>query len=154
LDQHGALYFHEFSFSQNAMVRVPSPEGAKGDLSCLYSSRHNGSFRGFVLGVNPSRPSFHLVGSRSTLDSGRALFDGLACISDTATFHDFGLPVEPYQVWAVKTHDGTFAKILIVDTFFCSQTHDSAGKTVTETRGEVTFDWQWQPDGTRCFGEP
>jgi hypothetical protein len=72
-------------------------------------------------------------------------------VPEDAHLEPIGGLVYPYQVWGVKTHDGKFGKILIVDTFFCTQEYDSAGHTVSRSYGEITFDWQYQPDGTRCF---
>ena len=49
--------------------------------------------------------------------------------------------VHPYQVWIVKTRDGRFGKILIVTSSLYLNGED----------GEVTFDWEYQPNCSRCF---
>jgi hypothetical protein len=88
---------------------------------------------------------FHLVGNFSTLDSARAFFLELSEITDTSFiqntcggiqgFGDPGPVVAARQIWSVQTRENRYAKMLILQ----------------DTVGTVTFDWVYQPTGSRRF---
>jgi hypothetical protein len=151
VDEQGHLYFQGFSFCEGSVVRVPSNQWQEPDFLVMFMTGSQGDIQGLLLVQPDLIPAFHHVDTGETPEEGRIAFDGTICIPADAYLESLGGPVRPYQVWAIKTHGGKFGKILVTDTFFCSQSHDSAGITITRSYGEITFDWQYQPDGSRCF---
>jgi len=151
VDQQGHLYSEGFSFSRGAPVTLQNSQGIAIDFFLAYSTGVSGEFQGYMLGEPTFSPRFFHVGYAGTLEEARALFQSTTCVPDDAHFEKIAGTVGPYDVWVVKTHDGKFGKILIVDAFFCSTEHDSAGIAVERSYAEITFDWQYQPNGSRCF---
>ena len=154
-DQQGHFYLEGFSFSEGEVVTFPNLRDTAPDLSLMFMTGVDGDIQGLLLTQFSDQPGgFYHVGTGQTLEQGRAVFDETVCLPEGARFEDIAGPARPSQVWAVKTGEGKFGKILILDTFFCTQEHDSAGIKIVCAYGEITFDWQYQPDGTSCFNEP
>jgi len=87
---------------------------------------------------------FHLARGFSTSDSARKFFLALSEIADTdfiqTTCGGFNVNrtdpvIKVNQIWSVQTRHNKFAKILILN----------------DTTGTVTFDWIYQPSGSRQF---
>jgi hypothetical protein len=149
-DQQGSLYFRAFSFSRGTTIKIPNEGGLEPDIMVMIAISEYADPSGIFFVQDGLSDAFSYVGAGSTECEGRAILDSLSCIPDSADFRSLAY-VSPYQVWAVRTQDGRFGKVLIIDTFFCRQDHDSAGITVTRYYGETTFDWVFQPDVGRCF---
>ena len=137
-----------FSFDQAAVVRFPNPQGTLPDV-CVFVQINN---PGGIVGVFFTRPdslvpTFRLLRQFATVDSAESYFQGLAEIPDT-TFLDLAIPTSEGQVWAVKTRQTTFAKVLVRHTLAYA---DSSGPGAPTPYGEATFDWAYQPNGTRRF---
>lgn len=88
---------------------------------------------------------FHLVRQFSTYDSARSFFQSLAEVTDTSFLGTTcqGSDLEPMtranQIWSVVTRQNKFAKMLIVI------------DTNLSNHLQVTFDWEYQPTGSRRF---
>ena len=91
---------------------------------------------------------FHLVHGFSTFDSARTFFVALSEITDTSfiqnTCGGFGVAhtdpvIRVNQVWSIQTRQNKFAKMLIVT------------DTIVANHPQVTFDWVYQPSGSRQF---
>jgi hypothetical protein len=88
---------------------------------------------------------FHLVHWPSTPDSARSAFEALSEITDTAFIQNTcgesvgSTNTKANQVWSVRTRQNKFAKMLIVS------------DTIVSNYLQVTFDWVYQPDGSRRF---
>jgi hypothetical protein len=149
-DEQGSLYSRAFSFSRGTTIKIPNEEGLEPDIIVMIASSEYADPSGIFFVQDGLSDAFSFVGCGSTECEGRAVLDNLSCITHSADFTSIA-DVSPYQVWAVKTQDGRFGKVLIIDTFFFRQDHDSAGITLTRYYGETTFDWVFQPDGGRCF---
>ena len=93
-------------------------------------------------------PTFSLIAEKSTPDSSRTIFDGLKEIPVTTFFEGLAIPVRENQIWAIKTRENKYAKILILETMAFLDSTNSAGPTPL---GEATFDWIFQPNGSRQF---
>ena len=137
-----------FSFDQAGIVRFPNSQGALPDISVLVQMNDSGR----VVGVFFARPDslvplFRLLSQFATLDSAQSYFQSLGEIPDT-TYVDLALPVSVGQIWVVKTRRTTFAKILTRHTLAYV---DSSGPGAPTPYGEATFDWVYQPNGTRRF---
>ena len=151
VDEHGHFYTEVFSFAAGGAVRFPNAQGIEPDLIVTFMTGSDGEFQGFLLGQMDLAPALCHIATGETLEDGQVLFAGATCVPEDANFQGAAGPARPYQVWGVRSRTGEFGKILIVDSFFCAQEYDSAGATVSRWYGEITFDWQYQPDGTRCF---
>jgi hypothetical protein len=137
-----------FSFDQAAIVRFPNSAGLFPDFIALVQMNETAA----ILGVYFARPdslvpSFRLLRQFTLIDSAHSYFQDLAEIPDT-NYVDLALPVRVGQVWAVKTRRNTFAKILIRQTVAYA---DSSNPSALTPYGEATFDWAYQPNGTRQF---
>jgi hypothetical protein len=137
-----------FSFDQAGVVRFPSPQGNLPDI-CVSVQMNN---PGEIVGVYLTRPdslvpTFRLLRQFVTIDSAESYFQGLAEIPDT-TYVALAIPTSEGQVWAVKTRRTTFAKVLVRHTLAYA---DSSGQGAPTPYGEATFDWAYQPNGTRQF---
>jgi len=78
----------------------------------------------------------------ATLDDGPAAstyFDELAAVEESG-FETIGLNLAAHQVWAVRTSNGNYAKVLIESVQF-----DSDGNA------SLQFDWAFRADGGRVF---
>ena len=107
---------------------------------------------GTILGVFLSspdfpRPTFRLLRQYNVLDSAVVFYQSLSQLPDT-TYTDLAIPTRANQVWAVTTRENKFAKILIRNTIAYA---DSSTTNAPTPFGEATFDWTFQPNGTRQF---
>jgi hypothetical protein len=137
-----------FSFDQAAIVRFPNSAGLVPDLSVLVQRNDTGAILGvFFARPDSLVPSFRLLRQFTSIDSAHSYFQDLAEIPDT-TYLDLALPVRVGQVWAIKTRRNTFAKVHIRQTVAYE---DSSNPSAPTPYGEATFDWTYQPNGTRRF---
>ena len=136
-----------FSFPLAKIITISNSQGILPDLLVLV---HQGG--GEILGVFFSSvditPTFSLIAEKSTPDSSRTIFDGLKEIPVTTFFEGLAIPVRENQIWAIKTRENKYAKILILETMAFLDSTNSAGPTPL---GEATFDWIFQPNGSRQF---
>jgi hypothetical protein len=155
--------FHDeaFSFSANRVVRLPEdcpPDTVCNDLIpdviLGIGLNENGRPRGLEFTQTAMSYAFSRIGERATLAEARWLYDVTVCIPEWVRFDETVEGIGANQVWVVKTYVGRFAKLLAVESSFSREAYDSAGVPVTTALGAVTFDWEYQPDGSTCFGEP
>lgn len=151
-DQDGSWYTSGFSFSEGEVVRVPNSEGVLPDLIVLVHIIGDGQVVGVYFGGMPDTESgFHHIGSADTLGEAQTTFDSTTCLPEGVEFERTAFPGQPYDVLGVRTNDGRFAKVLVVDAFAFEFEYVRAGTTFVRYYGEATFDWVFQPDGGRCF---
>ena len=137
-----------FSFSQGTSIQYPNTQNIFPDFAVLVNIDLNGNVLGvFFSSVDSIRPTFNLVKQFSQNDSARVFFDNLIEAPDS-NYSDLALPVIVNQIWAVKTSDNKFGKILILDTHAYTDTLDPNSPI---TYGEATFNWVYQPNGSRIF---
>lgn len=137
-----------FSFDQATAVRFPNSQGTLPDVCVLVHITNPGGIVGvFFTRPDSVVPTFRLLRHFATVDSAESYFQGLAEIPDT-TYLALAIPASEGQVWAVKTRRATFAKILVRHTLAYA---DSSGPGAPTPYGEATFDWAYQPNGTRRF---
>ena len=77
-------------------------------------------------------------------DSALEFFNRCIEIPETLST-DLALPVQKYQVWAIKTHDSKYAKVLILNTI----AYDDS--STASQYGEAEFDWVYQPNDSRTL---
>jgi hypothetical protein len=136
-----------FSFSQAKVIPFPPPSNLLPDLAVLVQIDNVGAILGVFFSTSDLRPAFQLVRQPSTADSARIFFEALAVVPD-APFQDLAIPVRSNQIWAIKTRENKYAKILVLNTAAYA---DSTNPSVPTPYGEATFDWVFQPNGSRQF---
>lgn len=107
---------------------------------------------GNILGVFFSsgiglKPSFYLIKQTSNLDSAQTFFNNLNEVPET-NYVDLAIPVDENQIWAVKTVENKYGKILILHS---DAYKDNSNPSSLNDYGEARFKWMYQPDGSRTF---
>lgn len=94
------------------------------------------------LSGNTLEPPFSLIGTYGTESEAKTAFRALTSFG-TITYKYFGNPLAANQIWIMRTRDETYAKIRIIDVELdTDQEPDFAS---------CTFEWAYQPDGTKTF---
>ena len=137
-----------FSFSQGGIIDFPNTNNIIPDIIILVQMDAIGNILGvfFSSGV-ALKPSFNLIKQTSDIDSAQAFFNYLDEVPDT-NYMDLAIPVKEYQIWAVKTIENKFGKILILHTYAYA---DSSNPSSPNFYGEARFKWMYQPDGSRVL---
>jgi hypothetical protein len=133
-----------FSFSHGKSVTIPNNENIVPDILILAHTDQNGDVLGVYFGAESYRPAFYLVKEFSQSDSALTFYNSLLEVPDS-NYQELALPVNLNQIWAVKTSDNKFGKILILST---EAKYDSVAlnyKTVAK------FKWKFQSNGSRNF---
>ena len=136
-----------FSFSQASLIEYPNSQNINPDMLLLVQITAQNEIAGVFLSPPNNQPSFRLLVQLNDADSANNYFSELAEIPDT-TYAWLAIPVKENQIWAVKTQDNKYAKILIKHT---EAYMDSSIQSSPTPYGEATFKWKYQPDGSRKF---
>ena len=137
-----------FSFARGAVQSfpfVPNEDSVNDFYSGIETDPSGPTPIGLCFSALYNSRMFHLVRWPSTSDSARSFFEALAEITDTAFIQntcgqDFDTTItKTNQIWSVQTRQNRFAKMLIVS------------DTVVSNFLQVTFDWVYQPSGSRRF---
>ncbi len=139
--------FPAFSFSEGKVIKIPNTQGLVPDITISVHINEGGTPLGVFLGSFDLKPTYFFKYWSSSVDSSQDYFDSLLFISDSL-FTDLALPIKDGQVWAVTTHDGKYGKILIKNSLAYIDSSDINNLT---PYGEVSFKWEYQPDGTNKF---
>jgi hypothetical protein len=105
-----------------------------------------------IIGVHFSSPdtfvtSFRLMGEFTKSDSALKFFNNLSEVPDS-NYSLSANPVKVNQIWAIKTSENKFAKILILNTDVYEY---SPAPGFRSYYSEVTFKWKYQSNGSRVF---
>lgn len=133
-----------FSFSRGKSVTIPNNENIIPDFLIAAHIDMNGNVLGVFFAAESFRPAFNLIKEFSQSDSALTFYNNLLEVPDS-NYQELALPVNLNQIWAVKTGDNKFGKILILNT---EAKYDSVAlnyKTV------ANFKWKYQPNGSRSF---
>jgi hypothetical protein len=136
-----------FSFSHAEIITYSNSQSLIPDIIVMVQLNQLGNPMGVFLSSINLKPTFCFKYWSSSMDSSLIYFDNLLTISDT-TFTDLALPIQEAQVWAINTHDDKSAKILIKNFLAYNDSTDINNIT---PYGEVTFQWEYQPDGGNSF---
>jgi hypothetical protein len=139
-----------FSFSQGRNIIFPNSNNIIPDIIVMVQTNESGNILGVFLGsAGGLKPTFNLVRqfNDTDLDSAQVSFDNLNEVPDS-NYMDLALPVKVNQIWAVKTNDNKFGKILILHTDAYA---DNSNPSSPNLYGEATFKWKYQPNGSRNF---
>jgi hypothetical protein len=132
-----------FSFEEGGVVVADSSRA--GDLLSAPLVNAEGQVIGAFLGA-PQDSSFALVASYETYDEAQGAFNALE--DPGALDFDFLAFAVPNQIWLVRTHDGRWAKILIIAANGV-ESENEQGESIAF--GVVTFHWVYRLDGSRVF---
>jgi len=134
-----------FSFSTATMIFFPNNLGSLPDVMVSVQISQTGSILGtFLSGPNFPSPTFQLLKQFSTLDSAQAFYQTVIDISDT-TFVALAIPIQIGQIWAVRTREDKYAKILVRN----SLAYEDTSVPNAPPYGQVEIAWTFQPNGTR-----
>ncbi len=86
--------------------------------------------------------SFYRYGEYSDGAAAKASYDNLKTFT-VSTWSDIADSVRVNQIWIFKTSEDKYAKIRITDT--------KTGPGTVYPYVECTFEWEYQPDGTKIF---
>lgn len=136
-----------FSFSSGKAISIPNSENIIPDIIILAHLAEQGNVLGVFFGAVNLRPAFKLVKEFSELDSAKTFFYNLTEVPDS-NYQDLALPVKTNQVWAVKTNDNKYGKIVIIET---SAYEYSPSPGFQAYYLLAKFKWKYQPDGSRFF---
>lgn len=137
-----------FSFSYGSSIPVPdTTNNIIPDIIIFVRLDDNGTVLGVFFGSDTLRPAFNLIKEFSNIDSAKTFFYDLSEVPDS-NYQDLALPVKAYQIWAVKTHDNKYGKILIIST---DAYEYSPSPGFRSYHLEATFKWKYQPNGSRNF---
>lgn len=132
--------YYVFGFSFSKAKKVTTLEDPGPDI-IVYVNADNPPNR-LTLQANNLTSSFYKVGDYPDAQSAVTAFDDLKTIGNYQ-WTEMADPISPNQVWVYRTGSECYAKIRIIS-------------TVNETRnnldyGECTFQWVYQPDGSKTF---
>ncbi|MBU0560653.1 MAG: hypothetical protein KJ799_18785 [Bacteroidetes bacterium] len=139
-----------FSFSQGGNIEYPNSNNITPDIIVLVQTNETGNILGvFFSSAGTLKPTFKLIRqfNDADTDSAQVYFDNLIEVPDS-NYMNLALPVKVNQIWAVKTVDDKFGKILILHTEAYA---DSSNPSSPTLYGEASFKWNYQPNGSRNF---
>ena len=136
-----------FSFSYGKAFSVLISENIIPDIIILAHLDEQRNVLGVFFAADSLKKAFNLVNEFSNIDSARTFFHNLAEVPDS-NYQDLALPVSANQVWAVKTNDNKYGKILILNSkaYEYSPSPGFRGYYL-----EAKFKWKYQPNGSRLF---
>ena len=136
-----------FSFQLGGLIDYPNSRNIMPDMLLLVHINSENIISGVFFSPPNNQPSFRLLAQINDADSARNYFSELSELPDT-TYNLLALTLKENQIWAVKTYDERYAKILIINTeaYLDSTMHDSP-----TPYGEALIKWAYQPNGSRIF---
>ncbi len=146
-DEYNSKIFG-FSFSTADLIEYPNSESLTPDIILMAELDGNGNTKSIYLSsCMQTKQSFILMEQFSDLESAENYFYTLSEASEDG-YEIYALQVKEYQVWSVKTVDDKYGKILILNT----ERDENILKPIsTNSYGEVTFRWVYQPNGSKKF---
>lgn len=139
-----------FSFSQGGNIEYPNSKNKTPDIIVLVQTNENGNILGvFLSSAGTLKPTFKLMKQFNEMDndSAQVFFENLSEVPDS-NYMSLAIPVKVNQIWAVKTAEDKFGKILILHTEAYA---DSSNPSSPTLYGEASFKWFYQPNGSRNF---
>jgi len=132
--QSTTYYAYGFSFSKAKKVSTLDTPGPDVTLFIIADR--------LTFQVSNLNPSFYKLGDYPDAQSASAAFDNLTTVGNYQ-WAEMADPILANQVWVYRSGTETYAKIRIIS-------------TVNEPRdglpyGECTFEWVYQPDGSKTF---
>jgi hypothetical protein len=136
-----------FSFSKGLVIPL-SDSTTVPDIQ-VYANRSGNT----IIGVNMFSPGevrsdFLLINEFNNSDSALIFYNNLNEVPDS-NYSDTHISITENQIWAIKTGDNKYAKILIRNTD--SRIESTSEPVIIFFYAEVIFKWKYQPNGSRYF---
>jgi len=142
----GSTYtFNGFSFEKGKVVSY-NPQSTATPPDLIVTPHNSVDEVVAVLQILNNVQEKHLLGLAGEFEewsSAKEFFMNYTQIADSVSFAVWAKPTLKNQVWIVKTLSENYGKILIKDM--------QAYLNLTTPYAEITFQWAYQPDGTRVF---
>ena len=106
--------FTGFSFESFNIINYPNKQNTKPDFIVLAQMNETGTVLSPFLSQQDLESRFILSNNFSDYNSAKLYFDTLITVSNK-TLEQAALGIKPNQVWVIKTNNGDFGKILIVE---------------------------------------
>lgn len=107
--------FKGFSFESLNIINYPNKQNTKPDFIVLAQMNQTGTVLSPFLSQQDLESRFILSNTFSDYNSAKSYFDTLAIV-ENKTLEQSAFDIKPNQVWVIKTNNGDFGKILIVET--------------------------------------
>jgi len=107
--------FKGFSFESLNIINYPNKQNTKPDFIVLAQMNQTGTVLSPFLSQQDLESRFILSNTFSDYNSAKSYFDTLAIV-ENKTLEQSAFNIKPNQVWVIKTNNGDFGKILIVET--------------------------------------
>jgi hypothetical protein len=140
----GSGPYYAYGFSVPAGVKVSTLDAPLNVITILEDHDINMVVRKLFFGCENFENSFSKYGEYADGTAAKTAFDLLKTFT-VQTWAATGDSVKPDQVWLFRTSDEKYAKIRVISTF----TEIRAGMPFPYA--ECTFEWVYQPDGTKIF---
>ncbi len=141
------IKYKGFSFSQGSVNIYPNSANTLPDFSLLVQINQDDKIVGVFFSAPKLSDSFFFIKQLPDADSAAKYFASLKTVPDSM-YGWSALGIRANQIWAVKTQENKYGKILILD----SKAYlDTVNYSLPTPYGEATFQWQYQPDGTPHF---
>jgi len=132
--------YYAFGFSFSKAKKISNLLNPGPDITLVVNNENTVSR--LTLQTNNLDPSFYKVGDYQDETSAISAFKSLKTVN-ASSWQDMADPVNANQVWIYKSGDGYYTKFRIVS-------------IINEIRnnlayGECTFEWVYQPDGSKTF---
>ncbi len=141
------IKYKGFSFSKGTVNTYPNSENTLPDFSLLVQQNQNAEIVGVFLSAPIVTDAFLFIKQLPDADSAANYFANLKSVPDSM-YGWSALGIRANQIWAVRTQDNKYGKILILDT---KAYLDTVNYSLPTPYGAATFQWQYQPDGTTNF---
>lgn len=136
-----------FAFSYGKAFSVINSGNIIPDIIILAHLDEQGNVIGVFFAADSLKKAFNLVKEFSEFDSAKTFFYNLSEVPDS-NYQELALPISANQVWAVKTSDSKYGKILILN----SKAYEySPAPGFRAYYLEAKFKWKYQPNGSRYF---
>ncbi len=107
--------FKGFSFESLNIINYPNKQNTKPDFIVLAQMNEKETVLSPFLSQQDLESRFILSNTFSDYNNAKSYFDTLVTVENKA-LEQSALDIKPNQVWVIKTNNGDFGKILIVET--------------------------------------
>jgi hypothetical protein len=141
LSGSGPYYAKGFSVKTGEVITFINPPN---DVISIQEDDLNMVVRQLFFSCENYNNSFSIYGDYADATTAKTTFDNLRTFTDT-TWTASGDSVVPNQIWLFRTSDLKYAKIRVISIF----SEIRAGMPFPYA--ECSFEWTYQPDGTKIF---
>jgi len=125
--------------------KIPDLNNQPDIISVISAYDVNFNPLGIFFITNNYKNSFYRYGQYNDAKSAEEAFDGLIQFSFEPQWTETGDSVGINQIWLYRTSDSQYAKLRIISTVLEKR------QGMQDPYAECTFEWVFQPDGTKTF---